>query len=449
MSLQDSTQLAVKTCEKLGADEAEAFAQKQQIIEVVLERGEIQNERVKVHQGIGIRFIKDKKLGFAFSSGVSKTGIQATCRNASALSKTSIPNPDWVSLASPSKVPKAIGIYDKKVAAFNSEDVLDLAKRAYKAVEEYDKRAFIDDGKFTVMSTEVAVSNSHGIDLAEKSTFLYCFLVCVAKERGETSSMAFEYDLARSVRFSPEDIGRSAAEKAVASLRPKAIKSFKGKVILNPDPASEILFYPIIYSVNAENVQRRRSFWIGKLGEKIASKRLSVTDDGLLSSGIGSSSFDAEGVCCQKTQVINEGILRGFLHNSFTANKERRKSTGNASRENYFMIPAVSASNFIVDSGKKKLDDIIAEVDKGIIVRRFSGNIRPDSGVFSGIAKQASYIEKGEMKHALKETMISGNTFEALMNIVEIGSETRPTFVKAYVPPILLDNINIISKKST
>ncbi|MCW3977456.1 MAG: TldD/PmbA family protein, partial [Candidatus Bathyarchaeota archaeon] len=324
MSLQDSTQFAVKTCEKLGADEAEAFAQKQQAIEVVLERGEIQNERVKVHQGIGIRFIKDKKLGFAFSSGVSKTGIQATCHNASALSKTSIPNPDWVSLASSAKVPKVIGIYDKKVAAFNSEDVLDLTKQAYKAVEEYDKRAFVDDGKFTVTSTEVAVSNSHGIDLAEKRTFLYCFLVCVAKERGEVSSMAFEYDLARSMRFSPENIGRSAAEKAVASLRPKAIKSFKGKVILNPDPASEILFYPIIYSVNAENVQRRRSFWIGKLGEKIASKRLTVTDDGLLPSGIGSSSFDAEGVTCQKNQVINEGILRGFLHNSFTANKEKR-----------------------------------------------------------------------------------------------------------------------------
>lgn len=446
MSLQVSTQFAVKICEKLGAGEAEAFAQKQRTVEVVLERGEIQNERVKVHQGIGIRFIKDKKLGFAFSSDVSKKKILATCRNASVLSKTSISNPDWVSLSTPTKVRRVIGIYDKEVAAFNSEDVLSLAKQAYKAVKEYDKRAFIDDGKFTVTLTEVAISNSHGINLAEKSTLLNCYLVCVAKERGEVSSMSFEYEVARSLQFSPEKIGRSAAEKAVASLRPKTIKSFKGKVILDPDPASVILLYPIIYSVNAENVHRHRSIWMNKLGGKVAAKQLSITDDGLLPNGIGSSSFDAEGVSCQKTRVITKGALKGFLYNSFTANKEKRKSTGNASRESYYVLPTIFASNFVVNSGKKKLDEIMAEVEKGIIVRRFSGNIRPDSGEFSGIAKQASYIEKGEMKHALRETMISGNTFQALMNIVEIGSETRPTFLKTYVPPILLDNINIVSK---
>jgi PmbA protein len=448
MSLQASTQYAVKTCEKLGADEAEAFGQNQRTIEVVLERGEIQNERVKAHRGIGIRFIKDKKLGFAFSSETSKEGIQATCRVASVLSKTSIPNPDWVSLPSPAKVPKAIGVYDKEVAAFDSEDVLSLAKQASKAVKNYDRRAFIDDGKFTVISTEVAISNSYGIDLAQKSTFLQCYLICVAKERGEVSSMASEYEVARSLRFSPEKIGKSAAEKAIGSLRPKPVKSFKGKVVLDSDPAARILLYSIINSVNAENVQRRRSIWMNKKGKKVAVKQLNIVDDGLLPHGVGSSCFDAEGVPCQKTPVITRGVLEGFLYDSFTANKEKQKSTGNANRENYNALPTIFASNFVVKPGKKKLEDMISEVDKGIIVRRFSGSVRQDSGEFSGIAKQASYIEKGEIKNALRETMISGNTFKALKNIVEIGSEIRSTFLKAYVPPILLDNVNVVSKRS-
>jgi len=408
MSLQASTQYAVKTCEKLGADEVEAFAQNQRTIEVVLERGEIQNERVKSHRGIGIRFIKAKKLGFAFSSETSKQAVEATCRASSVLSKTSIPNPDWVSLPSPAKIPKAIGVYDKEVAAFDSEDVLSLAKQASKAVKNYDRRALIDDGKFTVTSTEVAISNSYGIDLAQKSTFLQCYLICVAKERGEISSMASEYEVARSLRFSPEKIGKSAAEKAIASLRPKPVKSFKGKVVLDSDPAARILLYSIINSVNAENVQRHRSIWMNKKGKEVAVKQL----------------------------------------NSFTANKEKQKSTGNANRENYNALPTIFASNFVVKPGKKKLEDMISEVDKGIIVRRFSGSVRPESGEFSGIAKQASYIKKGEIQNALRETMISGNTFEALKNIVEIGSEIRPTFLKAYVPPILLDNTNIVSKQS-
>jgi PmbA protein len=79
-------------------------------------------------------------------------------------------------------------------------------------------------------------------------------------------------------------------------------------------------------------------------------------------------------------------------------------------------------------------------------VRRFSGNVRPDSGEFSGIAKQASYIENGKIKHPLKETMVSGNAFQALKNIVEIGCETRPTAFQAYVPPILVDQVNMVSK---
>jgi len=106
----------------------------------------------------------------------------------------------------------------------------------------------------------------------------------------------------------------------------------------------------------------------------------------------------------------------------------------------------VFVSNFIVEPGKKKLDDVISEVDKGITVRRFSGNVHPESGEFSGVVKQASFIENGEIEHALKETMISGNTFETLMNIIDIGSEIRSTFGGIYTPPILVDNVTVISK---
>lgn len=111
------------------------------------------------------------------------------------------------------------------------------------------------------------------------------------------------------------------------------------------------------------------------------------------------------------------------------------------------MLPTIAASNLIVKAGKKKLEELISSMEKGIIVRRFSGNVRPDSGEFSGIAKQASYIENGQIRHALGETMISGSAFQALKDIIEIGCETRSTEIRAYTPPILVDNIHIISKQ--
>jgi PmbA protein len=448
MSLRDLAALAVKYCEKIGADEAEAFGQSQQTVEVVLERAEIQSERVKTQQGIGVRIIKKKKLGFAFTSTLSKSSIEECCRNANSLANVSIPNPDWVSLPLRAKLPRApSGIYDREAASLGGDGVLRLVMRAYDEAKGYDKRVDIDDGKFSLVSSEVAICNSHGVQVDEKGTLLDGFLICMAKEHGEASSMAYEYDITRSVKdFSPERIGKVAAEKALASLRPKAVESFVGKVILDSDPAATILMQPILSSVNADNVQRKRSLWAEKLGEEVASHELTVTDDGLLSKGMGSSSFDFEGVPRQKTPVIARGKLRNFLYNSFTANKEGKKSTGNAYRDGYYMLLVIYASNLIVGTGAKKLEKMVAGIDKGIIVRRFSGNVRPDSGEFSGIAKQASYIEKGMVKYPLKETMISGNAFQAMKNIIEIGSETRPTFIGGYVPPITIDKINIISK---
>lgn len=448
MSVTDLTRLAIRYCEKMGVDEAEAFAQSQRIIEVVLERAEIQSERVKTQRGIGIRIIKDKKLGFSYASTFSNATIEEACRNAKSLSNVSVPNPDWVSLPTPAKLPKPpSGIYDEETASMGGDEVLNLAVRAYDAAKGYDKRVDIDDGKFSLFLTEVAISNSHGVEVEENNTLLEGFLACMAKEHGEASSAAFEYDVARSLRsFSPEKIGRLAAEKALSSLKPKSVGSFVGKVILDSDPASTILMFPIISSVNADNVQRGRSLWAGKLREEVASQKLTVTDDGLFPKGIGSSSFDFEGVPCQKTPVITRGKLESLLHNTFTANKEGKKSTGNAYRDGYDMLPSISVSNLIVEAGEEKLKEMISDVDKGIVVRRFSGNVRPESGEFSGIAKQANYIEKGEVKYSLKETMISGNAFQAIKNIIEIGSETRPTFLRAYIPPIMIDKINIISK---
>ncbi len=449
MNMIEFADLAVKKCRKLGADEAEAFVQNQQTVEVVLERAEIQNERFKTHSGIGIRAIRDKKLGFAFASHLSKESIEEACKAAISLADVSTPNPEWVSLPVREKLPKTPeGVFDPEIANMSGSKMLNLVIRAYDEAKHFDKRVVIDDGKFSAILTEMAISNSNGVEAQEKTTRIEGYLICVAKEHGETSSMAYEYDASTTLKeFSPTRIGRTAAEKALASLHSKTTESFTGKVVLEPDPASFILFYPVINSVNADNVQRGRSIWAGKIGEKVAFPELTIVDDGLMPKGINSSSFDSEGVPRQKTPIITQGKLVNFMHNSYTANKEGRKSTGNAYRESYTMLPTIAASNLKVEAGKKTLEEMVSEVDKGIIVRRFSGNVRPDSGEFSGIAKQVSYIENGEIKHALKETMISGNAFQALKNIIEIGSEIRPTEIRAYVPPVLVDGVNIISKQ--
>ena len=148
----------------------------------------------------------------------------------------------------------------------------------------------------------------------------------------------------------------------------------------------------------------------------------------------------------QRTLIIDKGVLKAFIYDSYTANKEGVESTGNASRSDYSTPPSVSISNLIVEEGRGKFEDLIQDVERGIVINRFSGNVNPQSGDFSGLAKQASYIENGEVKFPLKETMISGNSFTALKNIIDIGEEKRATFTGVYTPPILIKDLKIVSK---
>jgi len=448
MVLVDVAEVAVKKCESLGVDEAEAFAQRRKTTEVVLERGEIQSERTKTRLGIGIRVVKERKLGFAHSSMIDEPTIEKICRTASRLAESSTPNPEWVSLPLPRNVSRTpAGIYDVEVASLGCEDVLNLVSQGYDAVRNADSRVSIDTGKLSASSEEIAIASSHGISLEEKGTILSFFLVCVAKEEEATSSFSYEYDISRTLKnFLPEKVGVLGSEKALASLNPKSVESFEGEAVLSPDVAAEVLFEPVIGSVNADNVQRGRSAWANKIGEEVADSKVRLIDEGLLPYGIGSSSFDAEGVPSQRTVVIENGILSGFLYDSYTANKEGVESTGNAARSDYSTLPSISISNLLLESGSKRLEDLISEVDEGIVVSRFSGNVNPQSGDFSGVAKQASYIENGEVKFSLRETMVSGNTFQALSNIVEIGSERRATLMSVYTAPILLKNMKIVSR---
>ncbi len=448
MVLADIVESAVKTCEGLGADEAEAFLQMQRGIEVVLERGEIQSERSKTRQGIGIRLIKDRKLGFAYSSVLREATIARICRDAFRLAEASTSDPRWVSLPHPKKIPQApLGTYDENIARLSCEEALGFVVEGCDAVKGADLRVSIDDGKFSASTVEIAIANSHGISLAERATGVSFFLVCMVKEGGAASSFAYEYDISRTLKgFSTRKVGELAARKALASLNSKSIDSFQGDLLLTPDAAAEVLFGPVVGNVNADNVQRGRSSWADKMGSEVASPRLSLVDDGLLPFGVGSSPFDAEGVPCQRNVLLDGGVLKGFLYDSYTANKAGVESTGNAGRGNYAGLPSVSISNLLVEPGAKRLEAMVSQVDRGVVVSRFSGNVNAQSGDFSGLVKQASYVEGGEAKFPLKETMISGNTFQALKDIAEIGSEARATMGGVYTPPILVKNIKIVSK---
>ncbi|MEM3615236.1 MAG: TldD/PmbA family protein [Candidatus Methanomethylicia archaeon] len=445
-SLFEIAEKSVKIACREGANEAEAYVERSKVLEVFLERNDFKTVRVKWHMGIGGRAIYDKRIGFAYASSLKPSDIDWVSKKAVENSKLSPKLKDWVSLPHPMPLPRVEGTFCNDIANISEEQLVDLAKRSYDAIFEADKRAKCDDGKISAVIEETVIANSNGILVGEEGTAISGYIVCVASEAGKTSSFATGISNARLLsQFNPEDMGREAALLAVRSLNPRKIGSFTGDVILEWTPVSSILIPVINFSVNADMVQRKSSLWAGKIGEKVLSDVINIVDNGVIPGGMATSMFDGEGVARRETVLISSGILRNYLYDSYTAFKESKESTGNAGRPSYASIPSISPSNLIMYEGSKSIDELILEVDKGLLVGRFSGNIEPASGLFSGTVKQSVYIEDGEVKFAVEETMISGNVFQLLNRDVILGKPRR-VIGNTQIPPVLLRDVNIISK---
>jgi PmbA protein len=167
---------------------------------------------------------------------------------------------------------------------------------------------------------------------------------------------------------------------------------------------------------------------------------LTLEDDATDINSLGASSFDREGVPHRRNIIIENGILTKFIYNTYTANKDNMESSGNAGGSPK-VPPMVSATNIIIKPGKPKLENLISGINRGIIVNRFSGNVNPANGDFSGVVKGGHYIKNGNNEYPVKEVMVAGNIFDALYDLVGISKE-RKVLADSILPYMLFDNIS-------
>jgi PmbA protein len=195
-------------------------------------------------------------------------------------------------------------------------------------------------------------------------------------------------------------------------------------MLLTPSAVTELILDVIGYSINSQTVQKEASKFKGQLGKTVSSDLLTLIDDATNVNGLGASSFDREGMPHKCNLIIEKGILKKFLYNTYTANKDDTESTSNAGGSPK-SPPIVSATNVIIKAGKSRAENLISEMDKGIIINRFSGNVNPVNGDFSGVVKGGQYIKKGNIEYAVKEVMVAGNVFDALNDLNGISKEQK------------------------
>ncbi|MCL6577870.1 MAG: TldD/PmbA family protein [Candidatus Bathyarchaeota archaeon] len=433
---------------KKGADEAEAFVYQGFANNVVIERGQIAKSSRIIDRGLGVRAVIKKSVGFSYTNMLeNRTATEETVLKAISFAKASKPDEDWHGL--PDKKPLATveNTYDSKVAQLNSEDLVKIASAMLDVAEKKDKRVFPIEGGAGASYLSSAVANSNGVACVDHGTVIECSLATVAQEGSEVTPVCFEFNAERSYNINPEGVGEEAARLTISALKAKKIETKSTNVIFTQFALQQLLYFTMINAVKADFVQRNQSAFKGKIGEKVASENLTIYDDGLFKGGLQTWRFDGEGVPQQKTVIIEKGILRNFIYDNYTAKKEEKESTGNATRAGYLSTPSIEATNFHILPGKKSPQELINEVKEGLIIYFLQGahSSNPASGEFSVVATPAWKIKDGKIAHATKGVMIAGNIFQVLKNVSMLANNERK-IGQLVAPWVLVENVKVIGK---
>jgi len=439
---------ALDNAQKRGADEAEVYTYQGLTTNVVIERGQIAKSSRIIDRGLGVRAIIDKSVGFAYTNILdNQAAIDETVLRALNSARASRPDEDWQGLPIKTDFPSVKGTYDQKIVELNSEDLVKTAKIMLESAEKTDKRVFPIEGGAGSSHLCKAVANTNGIGAYEEGTIVECSLATIAKEGDEVTPVCFEFEIERTLDINPEWVGKEAARLSASALKAKKTKTESTSIIFTQFALQQLLNYTLINAVNAEYVQRDQSAFKDKIGANVASQILTIHDDGLLEGGIRTWRFDDEGVPQQKTTLIKEGVLRNFLYDNYTARRDKRASTGNASRAGYTSTPNIGATNFHITPGGSSPEELVETAEEGIIVYLLGGahSSDPVSGEFSVVATPAWKIEKGEITHAVKGAMLAGSVFPLLKNISGLAKNERK-IGQLVAPWVLAENIKVVGK---
>jgi PmbA protein len=444
--LLEIAETAVKMAEKLGASQAEAYVGQSRAFLIEAENSAIRNAEEKSDAGIGIRAVIGKKIGFAFVTTLLDDDIHEAVTKSVKLAKASIADPDFVSLPSDdNSYPTVNGLFDKNIAELPSEVTADMIIRVIDASKQVlEGRDYAISAGVQSSSGMNAVVNSLGISCSEARSSILLYSSPIVKETDD-QTQSYDYQLTRNLsEIDPEEVGENAAHLTLKLLGPKTIEGGDMPVVFAPIGAGAVIGHGFAGAVNAEEVQKGRSYISDAFGDKIASENLEIVDDSLLTAGLGSRTFDAEGYPSQRTSIIEKGVLKGLLHNSYTANKDSVQNTGNASRPSYSGLPSISTSNFIISPGKGTLDDLVSEIDKGVLCRNTADQPNMTTGDLSALLFEGFYIEKGEIKHPLKNTLVGINMRDLLQRIRRVGSDTKTTLAMI-TPSFVVESATVTS----
>lgn len=409
-----------------GASAAEAVLREGDEFSTTVRLGQVETLKESGSRAIGVRVFFGKRAASTYTSDFSRAALDRMLESALALAKIASEDP-FAGIPEAGQLgllPGNLDLYHEDVYSLPGAERIEYARRAEKAALDFDPRIKNSEGgSFDAATGHKVLANSHGFVGEYRRS--YCSVAAIPIAQDDKAGMQRDYwfSVARSLgRLEPaEQVGRIAAQRTVRRLGARKIKTAKVPVIFDPLVAASILEH-IFEGVNGDSVYRGASFLAGKLGQKIAGANVTVIDDGTIPGGFGTSPFDAEGIPTRRTLVIENGVLKSYLLNSYTARKLGLQTTANAAR-GLAGTPGIGPGNYYLQPGKKTPKEIIGDVKEGLYVTEFLGH---GANLVTGdYSRGASglWISSGELTYPVEEITVAGNLKDMFFHISEIGND--------------------------
>lgn len=423
-----------------GADQAEIYVVKSRNLTAEVEKRSVKACVSTMLEGAAVRVYVKGALGLSYTTTLDEKKLGETVERAVSAARAAKPDPDFRSLPEPQKLSKVPGLFDSEIAEAESWVVVDLAGEMVEAALQQEEVESLK-GSVRLGFSEVMVENSLGLEASEKRTAFTAWIY-VSSGRGEDKATFQDYSLGVKLKdLDVTELGRRTAEKSVSLLGGRKVETMTACVLFEPQALASLI-EGTMAALNAELVQRKRSFLTGFKGKKIGSKVLTIFESGRVEKGFMSASFDGEGVPTTEKTVVRDGVLETYFYDTYTANKEGLVSTGNCFRHSFREIPTISPLNVRVKPGDTKLESIIEDVDKGLLVSIVSGMPNLASGDFSEIVRQGFYVEKGEKVYPVKYAGIGFNILDFLSN-ARIVSKEYQEYGGSIYPYLLVENVRV------
>lgn len=445
--IEEVVDLVIKRGLELGASEVEAYCRVGKVTDVNFDE-KVRFARSSYLSGLAIRLVYNNRVGFYSTHSLDKNEVLGAVEHTFKIAKVAPEDPRWRSLPKETSSTSVIGTYDKKTAELDEATIIDNAISIIQYAREVSDKVSVADGHFSTSVAEVAIKNSYGDLLKRRATRVGYYVSIKAEDAGKLATYA-TYDSARCIdRLIVEDRVKAGARRALDFLSTAKVEVGKYPIVIHGEVFSDILSVMFGRTLSADLIQEGRSPYIGKLNSEIADVRFTLIDDGTLEFGVDSKEFDDEGVRTRRNVLIEGGILRTYLYDTYRAGIENRESTGSAVKTALSSLPLPMPHNLILRPGDYEFDELLKEVRRGIYVERVIGEwlSNPISGLLNATVTHGYLIENGELGSPVSGFIISGSFFELIRSSIVGLEKVLHRSGSVYSPSTAVSKLSVSSK---